>query len=136
MDVRLPEIFDTYWAHFKGAYVITGMMIIGVALSKGEKLVFSASFMGLAYAAKFVVWPALVLALIVLDKGVTHLFPPEVHDLLFVLAILPPAANVVAFAAQLNLRPEKAATTVLIGTLLGLFYIPLVLMWAGITVPG
>ncbi|MCB9988394.1 MAG: AEC family transporter [Rhodospirillales bacterium] len=136
LSIELPEIFDTYWTHFKGAYVVCGMMIIGVALSKAERLVFSARFMGLAFAAKFLLWPLIALGLITLDNSVTHLFAPEVHDLLFVLSVLPPAANVAAFAAQLNLQPEKAATTVLLGTLLGLFYIPLVLMLAGFTLPS
>ncbi len=136
LSVQMPDIFDTYWMHFKGAYVVCGMMIIGVALSKANKLVFGARFMGLAFAAKFLLWPLIALGLIALDKSTTHLFEPEVHDLLFVLSILPPGANIAAFAAQLNLRPEKAATTVLIGTLLGLFYIPLVLMLAGFTLPS
>jgi len=32
------------------------------------------------------------------------------------------------------LKPEKAATTVLLGTLFAIIYIPLVLMWAGIEI--
>jgi predicted permease len=47
------------------------------------------------------------------------------------LSIVPTAANVAAFASQLDLVPEKAATTVLIGTVIALFYIPAMLILMG-----
>lgn len=46
--------------------------------------------------------------------------------------IVPSAANVVAFSAQLNDQPEKAATPVLAGTIFTLFYIPVVVWSIGI----
>ena len=53
-------------------------------------------------------------------------------NIVILITIVPPAANSVAFAAQLNIRPEKAATTVLLGTVLALFYIPAVIWLVGI----
>lgn len=131
--VALPPLFDTYWTHFKGAYVVVGMMIIGAALAKTDRLVFGPRFVGLVFAAKFVLWPLIAAGLVALDAHVTHLFPGEVHRLLLVLSILPPAANIAAFAAQLDLRPEKAATTVLAGTVFALFYIPAMVWVLGIS---
>jgi len=52
--------------------------------------------------------------------------------LMLILSIVPPAANIAAFAAQLNVQPEKAATTVLLCTIFALFYIPFIVMISGI----
>ncbi len=131
-DVTLPESFYTYWGYFKGCYIVGGMMIIGIALSHMDKLVFGARFISITFIGKFAAWPLLVLVFIALDKTLLHWFEPMVHQLIIVMSIVPPAANVVAFATQMNLRPEKAATTILLGTVFALFYIPLILMWAGI----
>ena len=109
-------------------------MIIGLALAHMDKFVFGARFVTITFIGKFVAWPLLVLGFIWLDKNFFNWFEPVIHQLIIVMSIVPPAANIVAFATQMNLKPEKAATTVLLGTLFALFYIPLVLMWAGIEI--
>jgi predicted permease len=127
----LPEMVVTYWTYFKGAYVVMGMMIIGVALSKMKHFEFSLRFNALVYSGKLIVWPLLMGAVVALDTYVLGLYGPEVHLMLMLLSIMPPAANVTAFAAQFNTGPEKAATTVLAGTMLALLYIPLALWLIG-----
>ncbi len=131
-NIQLPEMFYTYWTYFKGAYVVIGMMIIGAALARVEKLVVAPRFLGMAFAGKFLVWPALTFLFITMDRTIFRLFEPEIHQLLYLLSIVPPAANIAAFAAQMNLRPEKAATTILLGTIFALFYIPAMLTLAEI----
>ena len=128
MDWELPELFNTYWTYFKGAYVIVGMMIIGAALSKVEKLVIGPRFLSLTFIGQFILWPLVGGAWIGLDKYVLHFFDPQVYKLIFLLSIVPPAANIAAFAVQLDLNPEKAATTILLGTLFALVYIPAMLV--------
>ncbi len=130
--VDLPDQFFTYWEYFKGAYVVIGMMIIGAALSNVRRLVVGPRFLSLALFGKFVCWPGLVCGFILLDKLAFHMFEPQIYSIMLVMSIVPPAANVAAFASQLNLVPEKAATTILIGTVIALFYIPAVLMAAGV----
>lgn len=128
----LPETFWTYWGHFKGAYVVVGMMIVGAALAGVKKLVFGPRFLAQVIFWKFMVWPALAYGFVSLDNLYTHWFTPDIHNLLLVMSIVPPAANIAAFAAQMNLEPEKAATTILINTILALFYIPFMIWLFGI----
>jgi len=131
-NVEMPAMFDTYWGYFKGAYVVMGMMIIGVALSQVDKLVFGPRFLSLVCAGKFVLWPVVMGMFTLADVHLFGLFHPEIHKLMLVISIVPPAANIAAFAAQLNVQPEKAATTVLLCTVFALFYIPLIVMIAGL----
>lgn len=131
--IELPDVFYTYWEYFRGAYVIIGMMIVGAALGKVDKFVVVPKFTALAFAGKFVVWPLLIAGFVALDSGYLYMFGPEIHKLLLLFAIVPPAANIAAFSAQMNLRPEKAATTILIGTVFALMYIPAMLMLMGMS---
>ncbi len=132
MHIELPELFWTYWAYFKGCYVVVGMMIIGAALSRLEHFVFGGRFVSLVIAGKFILWPLLAYGSVLMDLHFLHWFGTDIHHLIMIMAIVPPAANTVAFAAQLNLEPEKAATTILLSTVFALFYIPLIIWLLGI----
>lgn len=118
----------TYLGHFTSAYIILGMTLIGVALSRTEKLVIGPRFLGLTFLGKFVIWPAFIVSMIMLDQQIFKLFSVEIHKIFYVFAIVPPAAGIVAYASELNVRPEKAATNILLGTIFALFYIPAMLI--------
>ncbi len=125
MGWDLPPLVLDYWGKFRGAYIVISMMTLGAALPPLNALVFAPRFMAWAFLGKFVAWPLAVGALVGLDYFTINLFPPEIHRMLMVMSLLPPAVNATAFAVQLDLRPEKAATTVLVGTLLALIVLPL-----------
>ncbi len=123
-----PEL---YWQYFRGAYIITGMMIVGAALAKVTKIEIGPRFLSLTILGKFIVWPALALAFIFIDRNYTHIYEDGIYNILLLLSFMPTAANVAAFAAQLDLIPEKAATAILIATLFAILYVPLALMVFG-----
>ncbi|MGH1378893.1 MAG: AEC family transporter [Alphaproteobacteria bacterium] len=131
-SIDLPDIFWTYWTHFKGAYVIIGMMIVGAALANIDKLVFGPRFIALVFSGKFIAWPVLACLFIVLDKHLLQWLSTDLHHLVMMMSIVPPAANIATFATQMNISPEKAATTILIGTLFALIYIPAMIWLIGI----
>ena len=122
----------TYWEYCRGAYIVIGMMIIGTALSKIKNLVIAPRFLSLAFLGKFIIWPLTTFTLIQIDIHLLKIFDQTSHQMLFLLSTVPPGANIAAFAATLNMNPEKAATTVLIGTLLALFSVPLMLALSGL----
>jgi malate permease and related proteins len=130
--IELPEQFWTYWTHFKGAYVIVGMMIIGAALAKLDRFVFGPRFTALAFSGKFVAWPVLCYLFVALDQQVLGWYAPDIHNLIMMIAIVPPAANIATFAVQMNLEPEKAASTILMGTVFALIYIPFMIWLLGV----
>lgn len=132
--IELPEIFWTYWTHFKGAYVVVGMMIIGAALSQLDRFVFGVRFVSLTFAGKFIALPLIALSFVMIDANWLYWFDTDIHNLIMIVSIVPPGANIAAFATQMNLQPEKAATTILIGTVFALFYIPFMIWLLGIGV--
>ena len=62
--LNLPDIFYTYWDHATGAWIIFGMMLIGIALGKTAPLQFNWRLNAWLGGVKFIVWPLAVLSLI------------------------------------------------------------------------
>lgn len=128
--VPLPAIFNTYWDKFAGAWTIIGMMLLGVALSRQQLRINWVLLSSLTFT-KFVLWPSLMLGFIALDRLYLHLYEPKVYKMLLIIGCVPIAANVVAFATQLNVKPGEAATVVLATTMIAVFYIPIILYFFG-----
>ncbi|HPF78641.1 MAG TPA: hypothetical protein PLF01_05030 [Alphaproteobacteria bacterium] len=122
--LALPDVFLRYWNYSVGAWVMIGMMIIGVALSKQSRLEIDLKLMAGMFTPKFILWPAFGFAIILLDQLYFHAFGTEVHMMLAILTSVPLAGNLVAYAATLNLHAEKAAAAVLISTVLALITVP------------
>lgn len=121
----VPELAWEFIESVKGVYMILGMMIVGLGLAAMPRLAIDWAFLGAAFAARFIVWPALALALIALDTHYLHFYPETIHHALILLSIVPMAANTVVIATMFDTHPEKAATAVLLSTLWALFYVPL-----------
>ena len=132
LQLDLPSQLDPYWTYFKGAYVVVGMMIVGCSLPKLSDLLIGPKFLTIVFVSQFVIWPLIAFAFISFDKAILQWYEPEIYKMLMIIAIVPPAANITAYAAKLDLNPEKAATTVLLGTIFALFYIPAVLIISGL----
>lgn len=127
LNIPIPNVVNTYWEHATGAYIIIGMMLIGVGLSKLEHFKLNIRFTSLALLHKYVIWTAVFLSLILIDKNVTGFLDAKAHTLIFIMAICPLAANSVAYAIQLKLHAQETAGTVLLSTALALVYVPLAL---------
>ncbi len=120
----MADVVVTYWEYFKGSYVVIGMMIIGAALAKVKRMVWAPRFISLTFAGKFIMLPLISVGLIMLDQSALHLFDAQVHKIMFILTIVPIGANIAAFAVEMDLKPEKAASTILYSTVFALISIP------------
>lgn len=122
--LSLPDAFIRYWEYAIGAWVIIGMMIIGVALSKQLRLDLDLKLMAFLFSAKFILWPIFGFGFVLIDLYVLNWFDAPVHQMLLIMTCVPLAGNLVAYAATLNLHPEKAAACVLISTLMAFATVP------------
>ncbi len=124
--LTLPPLFNTYWDKFAGSWTIIGMMLLGVALSKYRLTINWTLLTSLSFT-KFIVWPGFMLLLAFADRNYFHLYDDRIYRMLLIAGCVPVAANVVAFATQLDVKPGEAAVVVLITTLMAVFYLPLML---------
>lgn len=124
LQVPMPAVFWDFIGDIRGAYIVLGMMIIGLGLAAMPHFKLDFTFISMAFLAKFVAWPAAVFSFIWLDNAMLHLYTPQVHQALILLAIVPMPANSVVIATLFNTHPEKTASAVLLSTLLAIIYVP------------
>lgn len=126
LGAPVPAPLLKLWELTKGAYGVLGMMVIGLALA-GYGMKIDAKFTAIGGIGKFVLNPLLAVAFIMLDAYALHLFEPIIYQLLFILSIVPAAANQAAYAAKEGIAPDRAAAFVLLTTLLAMAAYPWVL---------
>ncbi len=124
LNVEISDVVYKYWTHATGAYVIIGMMLIGVGLSKLDGLKLNWRFTGLCFAHKYIIWPACFIGLIALDHLYLHWLDFNTHLMLLLIGVCPLPANAVAYATQLKLPAEEVAATILLSTIFALLYVP------------
>ncbi len=124
--LKLGQGYADFAVLFRGAYTVLGMMLIGLGLASIVNYKFDFKFVSIAFLAKFIVWPAIIFGIIVLDNAFFGFFNLQIHKVMILMAIVPLAANTVAYATELDAHPEKASFAVLLSTLFALFYIPLI----------
>ncbi len=120
----LPDVGLQYWQYAAGSITFLGMMMIGIALGKLDRIAFDAKLVAALFVSKFLIWPLACLALITLDQTVFKLFDLEVYQIFLIFSVMPLIGNLVAYAAEYNLHPERAAAAVLVSTLFTLISIP------------
>ncbi|MBP9718471.1 AEC family transporter [Candidatus Gracilibacteria bacterium] len=127
--LHLGALYTDFAAQFRGAYLILGMMILGLGIAAHDKTwSIDKKLIAYSYFTKFIIWPAIGLVLVYLDETIFHLYEPIIHHIVLVMCSVPLAANTVIFATQLKVQPEKAATAVFLSTVFAVFYVPLIVV--------
>lgn len=112
---------------FTAAYTILGMMILGINLSQVQKTSLDWAFTIWSFIARFIFWPIMAGLIIWLDTTYFHLYNQTIYELIFLISIVPIAADTVAFATEFKIHPEKVALTVFMSTIFALLFIPAIL---------
>ncbi|MDO8571990.1 MAG: AEC family transporter [bacterium] len=122
--VPLPTLLHDAGFYVRGAYTVLGMMLIGFSIVGVRMSTIDLKFLSVTFFMKFLAWPFLAGGVIVADTAWFHIYSPEIHQVIFLLSIVPLAANTVVFATELNAKSEQMAFAVLSSTLFALLYIP------------
>ena len=133
--VEMGGIYTTYWEYAIGCNIFSGMMMIGIAIGKLPKLTFDWAMIGTMFVVKFVLWPLFVGVFVMVDLYVLRIFDHQIYQIMLLFSLMPLIGNLVAFAAEHRLYPEKAAAAVLASSIATLVIIPcayLLMIWAGI----
>lgn len=124
----LPAFVIELGQGFRAAYSIFGMMFVGLSLPHVRHLFSDITFSGLALLAKHLGWPLLAWLIVRFDAAWLQVLTPLQAQVLLVLAVVPLAANTVAYATEFKLHPDRAAAAVFISTATTVVLIPLSLM--------
>jgi predicted permease len=125
LGLKITGVYSDFAAYFRGAYSVLGVMLIGLGVAELKTFRFDWRFVGSTLLGKFIAWPLLITAWIALDRSLLHVYDIRSHQMLFLIACTPLAANTVAYASLLDTEPAKAGVAVLISTIFALFFIPM-----------
>ncbi len=126
--LELPEPLFVFSKNISRLYSILGMMVIGLSIATIRNYRIDLKFVGMAFLARYVVWPIGSALLVFLDDYIFHIYDKNAHKLWMIAAFIPMGVNVMIVAMILKNKPEKVATAVLFSTITAMFYIPLVLV--------
>lgn len=127
LQLNMGQIYRDFVPNFRGAYVLLGSLLIGVALSELTRAHAEVSLMLRAFFTRFVVWPVISIAMILLDRTYFGVFAgrTDIYQVVFLMSVVPIAANTVAYATFLKSEPERAAFIVFTSTIFAIVFIPL-----------
>lgn len=118
LGIHIPAIALTTLSNLKSAYVVLGMMMLGLVLSQ-RRLSLNLPFLCGAFLVRFGVWFGVTALLISLDRATLGLLsPPISQSILWLMGFLPIGANVIAYAVDAEASPEQIAPAVVLSTLL------------------
>jgi len=136
LNMTLPSALMESLAVFPATYTLLGMMIIGMTLGRVAIHEIDLRFLTGCVAVRYLLWPWLMLALVLLLQALTPL-SSDLALALLLLGVVPMAANVVVVAMELGIKPEKGALAVLATTLAAPLlipvYLPLLVRLAGLS---
>ena len=122
--VEMSGISLKYWDYASGSLVFLGMMMVGIGAAKIKSFSFDWPLIATFFALKFIIWPASIFALIALDMFVFQQFDTRIYQLILFLSVMPIMGSLVAYAAENDLYPEKAATAVILSSFATILIIP------------
>ncbi|MCO6430462.1 MAG: hypothetical protein J5J00_06325 [Deltaproteobacteria bacterium] len=129
MEVQLPVVIIEYLQHIKGAYIVLGMMLVGIALSEIRNLKINMRLTAQVMAFKFLFTPLFMTVVVLADYYSFRLLDRLLISCLITISIVPVAANTTAFASILNLPVAEAGVLVVVSTLAALPMILIVYPW-------
>jgi malate permease and related proteins len=122
--IDFTQVYTEFMRDMRGAYSAFGMMLAGIAIAGIRDLKVDWKFTSMAGLAHFIVWPAMIAGFILLDASLLHFYPVLILKIMFLFSLIPVGVNLIAYASQLDVQPEKAAITILVTTVFGMVYIP------------
>jgi len=118
LGIHIPAIALTTLSTLKSAYVVLGMMMLGLVLSQ-RRLQLNIHFLSAAFIVRFGVWFAATSLFLIVDRATLGLLaPPISQSILWLMGFLPIGANVIAYAVDAEASPEQIAPAVVLSTLL------------------
>ncbi|MFV9839015.1 MAG: AEC family transporter [Aaplasma endosymbiont of Hyalomma asiaticum] len=109
------------------SYMVLGTILLGVAIANIKDFSIDIKLVASTILIKYVAWPLVILLLIFLDRIGPGLYDTQAYQALILLAIIPVSSTGVILASMFNYQPDRAAMILLISTVIGMFYVPLMI---------
>ncbi|MDB1135586.1 AEC family transporter [Candidatus Anaplasma sp. TIGMIC] len=126
-EVHIPLFLTGIAPSMTNTYMVLGMILLGVTIANIKDSSIDFKLITTTVLIKYVAWPLVILALIFLDRTGPKWYNSQVYQSLILLAIIPVSTTGVILASMFNYQPDRAAMILLISTVIGMFYVPLMI---------
>jgi predicted permease len=120
-------MYMDYARDMRGCLSVLGMMVLGAAIAEIKNYKHDWLFVAMAFIAQFILWPIIIVIIIMIDKNYFHFYTTLYYQSFFLLSLIPIGINLIAYASQLKVQPEKAAFTTLLSTIFAMVHIPVMI---------
>ena len=124
-------VFDISVSAAKFCLTFVGMTLVGFAAANLRVRDVDMKFLLSGLSVRFIIWPLIAIAVILLDSNLLHLYSPVSYKAILLISSLPTAASAAVFATQLRNNPERVSSVILVSTAVSLVYVPLIAMSLG-----
>ncbi|WP_249549263.1 AEC family transporter [Anaplasma phagocytophilum] len=125
--VPIPTFLFGIANSMTNSYMVLGTILLGIAIANIKDFAIDFKLIVLTVLIKYVAWPLLILLLIFLDRIGPGWYNTQAYQALILLAIIPVSSTGVILASMFNYQPDRAAMILLISTVIGMFYVPLMI---------
>ncbi|QJC27224.1 permease [Anaplasma platys] len=125
--VQIPAFLTGTVAGMTNTNMILGTLLIGISIANIKDFSIDFKLVILTVVIKYLAWPLLMIGLILLDKIGPGWYDYQAYQALMLLAIIPVSTTGVILSSVLNYHPDRAAMILLISTVIGMFYVPLMI---------
>lgn len=126
----LPILLEDLHREFRGAYMVIGMMLIGLSLTEFTFKNSSVKAIQFGLLGRLIVYPILTTALLLLEHRFLNVLDPSMRQAALLFGFLPTAANTIAYAVQVGLSGGITGSIVFATTILSGIFVPLIFPWA------
>ena len=98
----------------RGALILLGSMILGVALGQSQQFRFHPRLTGVVLITRHCLFALLVFTLLTLDTSSTQFIPASYQTIFLLFALMPIANNSLTFATTLGLPTEAISSTIIL----------------------
>ncbi|WP_339048359.1 AEC family transporter [Candidatus Mesenet endosymbiont of Phosphuga atrata] len=126
-DFSMPDFLFDFMTNIRSTFMILGTMLLGICVSNIKSFNIDWKLVFVTVITKYVFWPLVVLGLILLDKATLKLYSNNIYKALILLAVVPISGSGIIIANVLNYQPDRITIVLLISSIIGLFYVPLMI---------
>lgn len=123
----IPDFLFDFMTNIRSTFMILGTMLLGICVSNIKNFNIDWKLVFVTVITKYVFWPLVVLGLILLDKATLKLYSNSIYKALILLAVVPISGSGMIIANVLNYQPDRITIVLLISSIIGLFYVPLMI---------
>ena len=128
--ISIPKILMDMHREFRGAYMVFGMLIIGISLARMEIKCSLNRTLLFGIAARLFIFPICMVGVVSTDEMFFHFLTLEMRQVALLFGVLPVAANLIVYCSQFDISTELPGSIVFATLLISTLIAPIMVIFS------